>query len=55
MGRLPALIDKAEAALDTWRAGASVSERRFDRFAKIAGFWMLLVAFLALFWRLLTS
>jgi ubiquinone biosynthesis protein len=55
IGRLPALIDKAESALDTWRAGTSVGERRFDRFAKVAGFWMLVVAFIALLWRLLSA
>jgi ubiquinone biosynthesis protein len=55
LGRLPALIDKAEAALDTWRAGASAPERRFDRFAKVAGFWMLVVAFLVLLWRLVVA
>lgn len=53
MGRLPALIDKAEAALDLWRAGATPQERRFDRFARVAGFWMLVVAFLVLVWRLI--
>ena len=54
LGRLPAIIDKAEAALDDYDRDRRSPTRRFNRFMLVAGFWILAVAFIAFLWRLAT-
>jgi ubiquinone biosynthesis protein len=54
LGRLPAIVDKAEAALDDYHRDRRSPGRRFNRFMLVAGFWILAVAFIAFLWRLLT-
>ncbi|MDP1731451.1 MAG: 2-polyprenylphenol 6-hydroxylase [Devosia sp.] len=52
MSRLPAIIIKAEAALDDYDAGRRSPGRGFNRFMVVAGFWLLAIASLLLIWRL---
>lgn len=54
LGKLPAIVDKAEAALDDYERDRQAPERRFNRFMLIAGFWLGAVALLVLIWRGLT-
>jgi len=51
-GRLPAIVDKAEAALDDYDREKRSPRRRFDRFMLLVGFWLGAAAALALIWRL---
>ncbi|HEV7277682.1 MAG TPA: 2-polyprenylphenol 6-hydroxylase [Devosiaceae bacterium] len=53
VSRLPALLAKAEVALDDYDAGRRPERRRSDRFMLTAGFWLLALAVLLLIWRLL--
>ena len=52
VGRLPAIIDKAEAALDDYDADKRSPKRRFNRFMVVAGFWLLAIVCALLIWRL---
>lgn len=54
LGKLPAIVDKAEAALDDYHRDKRSPARRFNRFMLVAGFWILAVAFIAFLWRLAT-
>jgi ubiquinone biosynthesis protein len=53
VGRLPALLAKAEAALDDYDADRRSGRRRGDRRMLTVGFWLLAIAVLLLIWRLL--
>lgn len=50
--RLPAIISKAEAALDDYDAEKHSPRRGFNRFMVVTSFWLLVVAGLLLIWRL---
>ena len=52
VARLPAIIAKAEAALDDYDADKRSPRRRFNRFMVVAGFWLLVLVSLMLIWRL---
>lgn len=52
VGRLPAIVAKAEAALDDYDADKRSPKRNFNRFMVVAGFWLLAVVCLLLIWRL---
>jgi ubiquinone biosynthesis protein len=52
MSRLPAIITKAEAALDDYDAEKRSPSRGFNRFMVVVLFWLLVIAFLVLIWRL---
>ena len=54
LGRLPSIIDKAEAALDDYHRDRAAPARRFNRLMLVAGFWLVSIACLALLWRLVT-
>lgn len=52
ISRLPAIIGKAEAALDDYNADKHSPRRGFNRFMTVAGFWLLALVSLLLIWRL---
>lgn len=52
VSRLPAIIAKAEAALDDYDAEKRSPRRSFNRFMVLAGFWLLVTAGLLLILRL---
>lgn len=54
LGRLPAIIDKAEAALDDYHRDRASPARRLNRFVLLAGFWLLAIACVALLWRFIS-
>ena len=54
MGRLPAILDKAEAALDDYERDKHAPGRRFTGFMMVAGFWLAAIALVAIIWRLLS-
>lgn len=51
--RLPAIVTKAEAALDDYERDKNAPGRKFNRFMMIAGFWLAVVVLLVGLWRLL--
>jgi ubiquinone biosynthesis protein len=53
IGRLPAVVTKAEAALDEHHSGRHSNRRRFDRVMVVAGFWLLAALALLAIWRLI--
>lgn len=53
LGRLPALVGKAEAALEDYERDKNAPSRRFNRFMILTGFWLGLVVLLVALWRLL--
>jgi len=53
VSRLPAIISKAEAALDDYDAEKHSPRRGFNRFMAVTSFWLLVVAGLLLIWRLI--
>ncbi|MBN9315850.1 MAG: 2-polyprenylphenol 6-hydroxylase [Devosia sp.] len=53
LGRLPAVVSKAEAALDDYEHDKHAPGRRFNRFMILTGFWLGLVVLLTALWRLL--
>ena len=52
VSRLPAIIAKAEAALDDYDAEKRSPKRGFNRFMVLAGFWLLVIVTVLLIWRL---
>ncbi len=52
VARLPALVAKAEAALDAYDADRRSPKRNFNRFMMLASFWLLAAVCLLLIWRL---
>lgn len=52
-GRLPALVGKAEAALEDYEREKRSPDRRFNRFMVLTGFWLGLAVLLVALWRLL--
>jgi ubiquinone biosynthesis protein len=54
MGRLPAILDKAEAALDDYERDKHGPDRRLTRFMLISGFWLAAILVVVMIWRLLT-
>src|SRR5690606_31905545 len=53
LGRLPAIVDKAEAALDDYDRERRSPRRRFNRFMWVASFWLAALALIVLIVRLL--
>ncbi len=53
LGRLPALVGKAEAALEDYEREKNAPARRFNRFMILTGFWVGLAVLLVALWRLL--
>ena len=53
LGRLPAIMSKAEAALEDYERDKNGPDRRFNRFMILTGFWLGLVVLLVALWRLL--
>lgn len=53
VSRLPAIISKAEAALDDYEAEKRSARRRNGRTMMVVAFWLLVVLVLLLIWRLL--
>lgn len=53
VGRLPAIVQKAEAALDDYEAEKRSRVRRNGRLMTVAGFWLLAAVAILLIWRLL--
>jgi ubiquinone biosynthesis protein len=53
VGKLPAIVDKAEAALDDYEADKRSSAARNRRTMLVAGFWLLAVVAILLIWRLI--
>ena len=51
--RLPAIVDKAEAALDDYERDKRDPRRRFNRFMLLTAFWLSLAVLLLATWRLL--
>jgi len=54
LGRLPALVDKAEVALDDYDRQKRAPATRFNRFMWVATFWLVAVALVAFSIRLVT-
>ena len=54
LGRLPAILDKAEAALDDYDRDRHAPGRRFSRFMLVSGFWLAAILVVVMIWRLLT-
>ena len=54
IGRLPAVISKAEQALDDHRADRQAGRRRHERYLVAAGIWLVALIALMLAWRLMT-
>jgi len=55
LGRLPAIVNKAEVALDDYERDKHAPTRRFNRFMILTGFWLGVVVLLVALWRLLES
>jgi ubiquinone biosynthesis protein len=53
VGKLPAIVDKAEAALDDYEAEKRSSAARSRRTMIVLGFWLLVVVAVLLIWRLI--
>ncbi|WP_423065519.1 2-polyprenylphenol 6-hydroxylase [Devosia sp. CN2-171] len=53
LGRFPAIMSKAEAALEDYERDKNAPDRRFNRFMILTGFWLGLVVLLVTLWRLL--
>ncbi|MGN6487611.1 MAG: 2-polyprenylphenol 6-hydroxylase [Devosia sp.] len=53
LARLPAIVDKAEAALDDYDREKRAPRRRFNRFMWVASFWLAAIALIVLIVRLL--
>jgi len=53
LGRLPAIVGKAEAALEDYEREKRSPDRRFNRFMILTGFWVGLAVLLAALWRLI--
>jgi len=53
IGRLPAIVDKAEAALDDYERDKRDPRRRFNRFMILVAFWLGAAVLLVALWRLL--
>jgi ubiquinone biosynthesis protein len=54
LGRLPALVDKAEMALDDYDRQKRAPATRFNRFMWVATFWLVAIALVAFAVRLMT-
>ena len=54
IGRLPAILEKAEAALDDYERDKHAPGRRFTRFMLVSGFWLAAILIVVMIWRLLT-
>jgi ubiquinone biosynthesis protein len=55
LGRLPAIVDKAELALDDYDRRRRSPATRFNRFMWVAGFWLAAIALVALTVKLVLS
>lgn len=53
LGRLPAIVTKAETALDDYERDKRSPDRKFNRFMLVAGFWLAAAVLLVALWRLL--
>jgi ubiquinone biosynthesis protein len=53
LGRLPAIVDKAEQALSDYERDKHDPRHRFNRVMILAGFWLGMAVLLAALWRLL--
>jgi ubiquinone biosynthesis protein len=53
VGRLPAIVKKAEAALDDYEAEKRSRSRRNGRLMIVIGFWLLVAVALLVIWRLI--
>ncbi|HEV2517615.1 MAG TPA: 2-polyprenylphenol 6-hydroxylase [Devosia sp.] len=53
LGRLPAIVTKAETALDDYERDKNSPDRKFNRFMLVAGFWLTAAVLLVALWRLL--
>ena len=53
LGRLPAIVEKAETALDDYERDKHSPDRRFNRFMLISAFWLAAAVLLVALWRLL--
>jgi ubiquinone biosynthesis protein len=53
VGRLPAIVKKAEAALDDYEAEKRSRSRRTGRLMIVIGFWLLVAVALLVIWRLI--
>ncbi len=53
LGRMPAIVTKAEAALDDYERDKNSPDRKFNRFMLVAGFWLGAAVLLVALWRLL--
>lgn len=53
LGRVPAIVSKAEAALDDYEREKRAPANRFNRFMLVAGFWLAAAVLLVALWRLL--
>lgn len=54
LGRLPAIVSKAETALDDYERDKNSPDRKFNRFMLVAGFWLGAAVLIAALWRLLS-
>lgn len=53
LGRLPAIVSKAETALDDYERDKNSPDRKFNRFMLVSGFWLAAAVLLVALWRLL--
>jgi ubiquinone biosynthesis protein len=53
VGRLPAIVDKAEAALDDYELEKRSATRRNGRRMIVIGFWLLIIVAVLVIWRLI--
>jgi len=53
LGRLPAIVDKAEAALDDYDRDRRSPARRFNRFMWVASFWLVAIALIVFIVKLI--
>jgi ubiquinone biosynthesis protein len=53
LGRMPAIVTKAEAALEDYERDKNSPDRKFNRFMLVAGFWLAAAVLLVALWRLL--
>lgn len=53
LGRLPAVVEKAETALDDYERDRHAPGRRFNRFMLVAGFWLVALVLVLFVWQTL--
>jgi hypothetical protein len=53
VGKLPAIVDKAEQALDEYETEKRSSSARNRRLMIVSGFWLLAIVGVLLIWRLI--